>query len=56
MWLPRQCDLLIVTSQWVFTVMSLHHCYAPHFTNGAVTSALEKQHFVCCKFEQTTGC
>ncbi len=42
----------IVTSQWVFTVMSLHNCYAPHFTNGAVTSALGKQHFVRSKFEQ----
>ncbi len=52
MWLPRQCHLPIVTSQWVFTVTSLYHCYAPHFMNGAVTSALGKQHFVHCKFEQ----
>ncbi len=46
MWLPRQYNLLIVTSQWVFTVTSLHHCDAPHFMNGAVTSGLGKQHFV----------
>ncbi len=52
LWLPRQCNLLIVTSQWVFTVMSLCHCYAPHFMNGAVTSALGKLHFVHFKFEQ----
>ncbi len=52
MWLPRQHYLPIVTSQWVFTVMSLDHCLSSHFMNGAVTSALAKQHFVCCKFEQ----
>ncbi len=52
MWLPRQCHLPIVTSQWMFTVMTLDHCPAAHFRNGAVTSALAKQHFVHCKFKQ----
>ncbi len=42
MWLPRQCHLPIVTSQWVFTVTSLYHCHASHFMNGTVTSALGK--------------
>ncbi len=44
--------LPIMTSQWVFTVTSLHHCYAPHFMNWANISSLGKQHFVHCKFEQ----
>ncbi len=50
MWLPRQRHLPIVTSQWVFTVTSLDLCPSSHFMNGAVTSALAKQHFVHCKF------
>ncbi len=50
MWLPRQCHLPIVTSQWVFTVISLDHWPSNHFINGEVTSALAKQHFVHCKF------
>ncbi len=52
MWLPRQHQQPIVTSQSVFTVKSLDHCPSSHFMNRTVTSALAKQHFVHCKFEQ----
>ncbi len=55
MWLPRQHHLHIVISQWMFTVTSLDHCPATHFRNGAGTSALAKQHFVSCTFEQYNG-
>ncbi len=52
MWLHGQRHLPIVTSQWVFTVTLLDHCLSSHFMNGAVTSALAKQQFIHCKFEQ----
>ncbi len=55
MWLPRQCNLPIVISQWVFTVTSLRHCYAPHFMNGESHLHLENNILYIANFSKTTG-
>ncbi len=55
MWMLRQCKLPIVTSQWLFIVTSLHHCYAPHFMNGQWHLHLENNILYVAHLSKTTG-
>ncbi len=50
MWLPIQCHIPIIASQWVLTMMLLHNCHVPHFIKS--DQHFKKQHFVHWKFEQ----
>ncbi len=43
--LSWQCHLPILTSQWMFTVISLYHCRAPYFMNLHLDSRVIKLYF-----------